>query len=182
MNNHKSEDKDQILVDLLKRSAAQGLNFAQAKQELLSQGYSEEEIDLVTDQHQYGSSPRSSAPNKVAEYYQAHPEQAVEAGAKLLAAQRKEDLADARRKALLDGMAASAAGRLGAPGVGIQVEYESRFAHDIGVSFWVLVGLGVALDRGTYYLVHSLHWHHWVYAATGALNLLIIVFLIKRMR
>src|ERR1039458_3947601 len=98
-------DTNNQIIEQLKSYSASGLSFEAAKEKLASQGYTEEAINLATDDYQYGSKQVSDIPSKVTEYYDQHPDQALEDGSKLLQAKEKEDASDARMQAGLDLMA-----------------------------------------------------------------------------
>ena len=133
--NVNSDIEIQDIINQLQKSKDAGLSFEQAKEKLISLGYGETAITQVVDDFQYGSKQTSDIPNKVTEYFQKHTDQAVEDGNNLLKAQRKDDLSDERNQAILDVAASHAAGELGVGNLDAQVEYESKFAFDVGLSF-----------------------------------------------
>jgi len=170
----------QRIINLLQQFSSAGLNFEEAKQKMISQGYSEESINAATDDYQYGSKQVSDIPTQVTEYFQAHPEQALADGASLLAAKRKEDLADAHNQAILDMAAAQAAAQFGAQGIDAEVEYKSKFAADVGISFWLLTGLGFVVSGAVCFLTYWFHLTGWFYAINGLASLTLMLLLIKR--
>ena len=181
-NGDNSDTNVQDIINRLKQSSNAGLSFEEAKEKLISLGYSEAAITQVADDFQYGSQQVSDIPNKVSEYFQKHPDQAIADGDNLLKAQRKEDLADERNQAILDAAASRAAGELGVGNLDAQVEYESKFAFDVGVSFWLLVGLGIIINVAAYFIVTWLNISNLFYIVNGTLSLLLIIYLIKRMK
>lgn len=181
-NSNQSDIDNQNIINLLKQFSNAGLKFEDAKEKLISQGYTETAINMAADDYEYGSKQTSDIPTKVTEYFQSHPAEAVIDGDNLLKAQRKEDLADERNQAILDAAAASAAGRLGVGNIDAQVEYESKFAFDVGISFWLLIGLGIVINATAYLLVTLIHINKWLYVVDGILSLFIVIFLVKKMK
>ena len=154
MSETDSINRVSVVIDLLKRCDKAGLKFEEAKASLLKQGYTESEISLAAGNYQYGlPQPISDVPHKTAEYFKAHPDQALADGENLLKAQHKEDVADERTQAILDITASEGAGELGVGNTDAQVEYESKFAADIGVSFWLLFFGGIAVNAVVFLLV-----------------------------
>ena len=100
----------------------------------------------------------------------------------MLKAQRKEALADERNQALLDAGAAWGASRFGVQGIDAQVEYESKFSFDVGVSFWVLAGAQILVNGGFYLAIRLLKLPEWAYSFNGILGLMLVVYLIKRLK
>jgi hypothetical protein len=165
------------VIRQLKQYSTDGLNFEKAKEKLLSLGHTEAEINAASDAYQYGVTPEQpDIPNKAVEYYQAHPDQAAKDGSNLLQAQRKEELTDERNQAILDAAAAKTAGQFGIMGLDAQVEFSRRFASDVGISFWLLVAAGIAIDIGTYFFVS------WFHIISGVLSIILVVIIIKRMK
>jgi len=178
----KQDTNNQRVVSLLKQYSNGGLSFEEAKEKLISQGYTEAAINIATDDYQYGSKQISDIPNKVTDYFQTHPGEGVVDGTNLLKAQHKEDLADQRNQAILDAAAASAAGKLGVGNLDAQVEYESKFSFDVGISFWLLIVIGIGVNVIAYFIVTKLRISQWFYTVNSALSLIVVVLLIKRMK
>ena len=170
-------DTNNQIVEQLKQYSASGLSFEVAKEKLASQGYTEEAINFATDDYQYGSKQVSDIPSKVTEYFDQHPDQAVEDGSKLLQAKAKEDASDDRMQAGLDLMAEDTA-----PDLQSEVAYQYKFSHDVGISYWLLFILGVIVNIAAYGLVVWLQISNWFYAVNGILTLGLSVLLIKRIR
>ena len=165
------------IIEQLKQYSAGGLSFEAAKEKLVSQGYTESAINLATDDYQYGSKQVSDIPNKVTEYFDQHPDQALEDGSKLLQAKEKEDASDARMQAGLDLMAEDTA-----PDLQSEVSYQYKFAHDVSTPYWLLFILGLIINVAAYVLVTWLKINNWFYAVNGTLTLALSIFLIKRIK
>jgi hypothetical protein len=168
-------DTNDQIVEQLKQHSSTGLSFEAAKEKLIAQGYTEEAINLATDDYQYGLKQVSDVPDKVTQYFDQHPDQAVKDGEKLLAAKQQEDAKDARMQAGLDLMAEDTA-----PDVQSHVSYQYKFAQDVGVSYWLLIILGIAINGAAFGLVSWLGISNWFYAVNGILTLVLLVLLIKR--
>ncbi len=165
------------IVAQFKESSAAGLSFEAAKEKLVSQGYTEAAINLATDTYQYGSKPTSDVPDRVTEYFEQHPEQANADADQLLAAKRQEDAKDAHMQAGLD-LAASEAG----PDLQSQVSYGYKYSQDVGISYWLFLVLGLVVNGIAYVIVTVLHINKWLYAVNGALSIILLVYLIKRIK
>ena len=166
--------KPQKIINQLKGYSVDGLKFEEAKQKLLAEGYTEDDIGIALDEYQYGAQPEASdIPKKVTEYYDAHPRQAVLDGTALLKAKRKEALAEKRNKAILNIAAAKAAGQFGVMGTGSQVEYESKISWDLGVSFCIFSGV-LIVAAGSYVIVTRLHLSSWLYLFSGISQLALL--------
>jgi hypothetical protein len=165
------------IINLLKQCSTNGLSFEQAKEKLISQGYSEAAINLATDSYQYGSQETPDIPEKVTEYFDQHPDKGIQDGAELLQAKAKEDATDERMQAGLDLMAEDAA-----PDLQSGVTYQHKFSDDVGISYWLLVVLTLGVNAAAYFLVTWLMISNWFYLVNGVLTLILAIILIKRIR
>jgi hypothetical protein len=171
------------IINQLKASRAAGLSFEVAKQRLLNGGYTDEQISEVTDDFDYNQ-PQSvpDIPKKVTGYFNSHPTQAVADGNDLLRAQRKEDIVDERTQAVADAAGIEGAKLLGVQGIDIRTEYESKLARDVGVSFWFLVAIQIVLNIAVFIAVRIFDLPTLAYCINGILFIVLIVYLIKKLK
>jgi hypothetical protein len=164
----------------LKAAKTKGLSFIAAKNLLISEGFSEEQINQASDQFQYDQAVQVDSPDKVEEYFESHPAQATQDGIDLLKAKSDDDNKEAREMAAADMMAAAVSPRFDRAPTEPQMYFLNKFAFDVGISTWVLLLLIVIINVGSYFLVQSLKLSSWYYCVNGLLTVSLVVYLIKK--
>lgn len=165
------------IVAQLKQYQQAGLKFEVAKEKLVSQGFSETDIDQAADSFAYDAPLKSDIPGSVTQYFKQHPDQAVADGTSLLKAKQKEDAQDERLQATADVIGGEAA-----PDLQSEIKYDNNFAHDVGLPYWLLVVLLLAVNGAAYLIVTFFNISAWFYAVNGVLTTGLIVYLIARIR
>ncbi len=182
MDDAQQNTKLEEITNLLKQFSETGLKFEQAKEKLLSMGYSEQEISDAADNYEYGTKVVSDIPDKVTQYYNQHPEEAAADGDDLLKAKHREEIIVDRENAVLDATGMLGADNLGARGTDIQIDYDSKFASDVGISIWLFFSVFFLLNIGVFILISWLHWYLWIYPINALVTIILIIILIRRIK
>lgn len=168
------------ITELLRQYQSENLKFEDAEEKLKNLGYSDEKISLVADDFDYDEKPPTPDINKVAEqYFEKHPNQTVKDGDDLIKAQHKEEVKDDRTQAILDITASVASPRLGAAPTDLQIKYQSKFASDIGMSFWVMQILFLLINVVAIVLALYFKLNSWFYLINIALFIAMVTLLIR---
>jgi hypothetical protein len=131
------DQRQQKIIEILKENDSNSVPFAKTKEQLLAKGYEEKEIILALYSFPYDGKPNiPKEENPLAKWYKEHPEHAEKVAKTLLREKAKED----SHKAIAYGLASEFA-----PDIHSQSYYEVRFADQIGLPYFTLFFIGIAL-------------------------------------
>lgn len=131
------DTRKQQIVTILKANDSKGIKFAQTKQQLLEQGYTNQEINIALYEAPYDAKPNQKTyPSLLEKHFKQSPEAADRVAKSLL-----KDIKSRERTEIATNLAASHA----APGRHAQLFYSLRSADSIGFPFYTVLTLTVVV-------------------------------------
>jgi hypothetical protein len=168
------------IIEQLKKSKSSGLTFEQAKESLVANGFTTEQINIATDNFVYDAVDKPDIPENVEDYFKTHPEQAQDDANSMAKSARAEIVTDERNKAVEDMTLAAAEPFEDESELPDRIEHGHSFSSDIGISFWLFVFLIIGVNLAGLLIVLVLHMTAWLFIVEGVLTIALIVLLIKR--